>query len=62
MAIFCKPEQEEIYLNALDMAKALNKLRLARKESTQAFARASYEKDVQAILDMVERFDSEGLL
>src|SRR5689334_5267749 len=36
------------------MAKAIYKLLTARKESTQAFTKASYSTDVQAVFDTVE--------
>ena len=62
MAVFCKPHQEEVLLNALQIARAVNTLRLARKESTQAFTRASYSSEVQAVFDLVEKLDNEGAL
>lgn len=46
----------EIKKYALEMAEALYTLLVSRKESTEAFRRASYSKEVQSVLDKVETF------
>lgn len=48
-------EKPIISFTEKELLHALNILRLARKESSQAFIRASYSKDVQPIFDKLDK-------
>lgn len=41
-------------LDIQQLIEAINTLRLARKESSQAFIKASYSQKVQSVFDMLE--------
>lgn len=45
-----------------NMLEALNTLRLARKESSQAFNRASYGNKVQPLFDILDKEEIEDRL
>ena len=58
MTLYIPQKKESLYELAPQMAKTIRNLLLARKESSQAFLRASYSSEVQAVFDLVERLES----
>lgn len=60
MTLFIPQEKESLYELAPQMAKTIHTLLLARKESSQAFLKASYSSEVQAVFDLVEGLNHVG--